>query len=261
MNPMRALLSASLVALVGCSAADVTSPGKARLATAPGARLVTYEGQQWYDSATAAELTSLVWVETVAQAWFSGSGAAYAEGVSQGWGNVVNQTLSLRVWEGTTPVGGDPGLSRAGIREPLPYTFVLRDTVNLNFRKSCGLQSTASAYALAKFDAISLSSWSVLTISEREGEDEGNGYMNPCPPPPEDCDDPFTNEVEECDPPGGPAPGPIQVDVPQPTLAPPGSGPETLVCETYFEFTSWDGGATWYHTGTTVTNNCWVLMS
>lgn len=242
----------ALVPLLLSVACDSAAIGEPELVTAAPTLGALYEGEA-PDSALVEEQQGLIDVVPLAQGWFTVAGQAYGRGYSTGFGNHAKQELTLQLYQGVTEVG-QPTSSEETWQVFLPRIFSLVDTVMKNTSAQCGVNSTVTVRSEASLFA--LANWQTIRLGHRSRHTTGNGYQNPCPPPP-DCDDPLTEQVEEC-PPIAPGGGPISQSLP--TLRPTPMGEEVWYCESIDWFASWDGGQTWYYTGTTITDNCWPEM-
>lgn len=258
MGKLSRIVRAALPFLLAgaCSRADavVAPPGpEMTLVGAPQASSFPVETE--FTGVTPA----IVWVTTVAQAWFGEIQHANAAAQTQGWGNAGTQSLTLDIFEGATHLHRTQP-SVAAFSTFLPGIWWLSDTVTVNISVSCGLSSTASVSASSALKVLPVGGVQAFTLFEQQRTGAGNGYMNACPPPP-GCDDLMTDEVEECGDEGANAGTVYSPGGSHPTETPGvehgGSTTSVWVCDVIDWFVSSDGGQTWQYENTEL-KACWL---
>jgi len=137
---------------------------------------------------------SLVSVDVDAIAWFTQGGIP--KGAAQtlfGTANSVTQKLTLKVYVDGSEVLSTPEKT-VGFAQFLPYSGTIGDTATANVAYACGASSTSTANSEAEIRMM-VSGFAWASFGKKYASDDGNGYMNPCPPPPENCY--LTNIVTE----------------------------------------------------------------
>lgn len=246
---------AVLLIAMGCRSGETLAPlgDMADLELISSGGSLTEPGSSYPDSSDAGQFAGVIWVTANMQSWFGSTGHAYGAGVTQGYANTASQSMTMQIISGTT-VGQTVSKPPVSFSVLWPRLFVIRDTIVLPSAVTCGASSLATIQSSAHLRVIA--NYQLFDLFPVEDSDQGTGYLNPCPPPSE-CDDVLTAAEEQCPPiePGG---GPITSEVPGWTPRDPFAG-SSEVCETYTQYTSWDGGRTWRQTGYVITNVCWTV--
>lgn len=129
---------------------------------------------------------ALVSVAVDAIAWFTEAGQP--KGAAQTLfanANSTKQTLSLSVFvDGQQVVNTTPKVK--GFQQFLPYSGTLTDTTTAAVTYACGATATSTANSEAEIRMM-VNSTTWVGFGKKYASDNGNGYINPCPPPPDNC--------------------------------------------------------------------------
>jgi hypothetical protein len=129
---------------------------------------------------------ALVSVAVDAIAWFTGAGQP--KGAAQTLfanANSTKQTLTMSVYvDGQEVLTTSPKVK--GFQQFTPYTGTLSDTTTAAVTYACGATATSTANSEAEIRMM-VNSTTWVGFGKKEDSDNGNGYMNPCPPPPVNC--------------------------------------------------------------------------